>query len=151
VLAYIRRQLGSGRFGVTLALVMVGFILMMMALKETCFISRSVHIFKRIGERIMDIEKAQKVIDQIKSLESPRWASSKLWVTVGLIGGLIWLFNTTLHLVLWPVTILAGVWLACRTVESVFEGLNKRKIKEALIKEAAKDGLTAEEITVINK
>jgi len=99
----------------------------------------------------MDLEKTQKVINDIKSLESPRWASSKLWVTVGLIGGLIWLFNTALHLILWPVTILAGLWLVCRTTEGIIEGYNKRKIKEALIASAGKDGLTVEEITAIEK
>ena len=99
----------------------------------------------------MDLEKTQKVLNDIKSLDSPRWASSKLWVTVGLIGGLIWLFNTALHLILWPVTILAGGWLLCRTAEGMLEGYNKRKIKEALIAGASKDGLTPDEITAISK
>lgn len=99
----------------------------------------------------MDLEKTQKVINDIKSLDSPRWASSKLWVTVGLIGGLIWLFNATLTLILWPVTILAGMWLVCRTAEGMLEGYNKRKVKEALIASAGKDGLTPEEIAAIEK
>jgi uncharacterized membrane protein HdeD (DUF308 family) len=93
----------------------------------------------------------QKIVSEVKSLESPRWGSSKLWLTVGLIAGFIWLFNSAINLTIWPITILAGIWLVCRTVEGVSEGINKRKVNEKLIDAAKEDGLTPEEISAIDK
>lgn len=98
----------------------------------------------------MDIDKLQKVITDVKSFESPRWASSKLWITVGVIGGLIWLCNAAIQQVIWPVTILAGLWLVCRTVEGIMEGRNKVEVRKAIIKEQGKD-LSDEEMTVLTK
>lgn len=98
-----------------------------------------------------EVERMQKLVSEVKSLESPRWSSSKLWVTVGLIAGLIWLCNTAIHTIIWPVTILASLWLACRTVEGIFDGRDKRIIKEKLIAAAEKDGLTPGEIEAIQK
>jgi hypothetical protein len=119
----------------------------MMALRETSFISRLVHIFKK-GKN-MDIDKLQKMIADVKSVESPRWSSSKLWVTVGLIGGLIWLANSAIQTIIWPITILASIWLISRTIEGIFEGKNKTEVKKAIAK-SNKD-LTEEEISTLTK
>lgn len=98
----------------------------------------------------MDIDKMQKIISDVKSFESPRWTSSKLWVMVAVIGGLIWLCNAAIQTIIWPITALVGVWLICRTVEGVFEGLNKVEVKKAIIKEQGTD-LTSEEMEVLTK
>jgi hypothetical protein len=140
--------LGSALLGGMLGSGMVECLLMMMVIKGIFSTSQLAHIFK-LGEYIMDLNKTQKVLNDIKSLDVPRWSSSKLWVTVGLIGGLIWLFNSALQLVIWPITILAGGWLVCRTIEGIVENYNKRKVKEIIIASASKNGLTSDEIETI--
>jgi hypothetical protein len=101
----------------------------------------------------MDIDKLDGFVSKVKSAKSPRWASRKMLVTVGLIGGLIWLFKGSLGTILWQITILAGLWLVCTTVTDVFEKHYQHKLKEKLIDEMTKNGqedLTKEEADIIN-
>lgn len=122
---------------------------MKMISKEIYTTYRSAHTSKK-GEYNMDIDKLQKIVSDVKSFDSPRWTSSKLWVTVSVIGGLIWLCNAAIQTIIWPVTILAGVWLISRTIEGVFEGINKVEVKKAIIKEQGKD-LSEQEMEVLTK
>jgi len=100
----------------------------------------------------MDINKMQSFISQVKSLENSPWTSRKLWITIASIGALVYLFQATLPLIIWPVTIISAVYLICSTVENKIVLDAKTKTKLKLIEVMSKDGqITPEEAEVINK
>jgi CBS domain containing-hemolysin-like protein len=99
----------------------------------------------------MDLEKLQNFVSQVKSLEQPRFTSRKLWLTIAAIGGFIYLFQTSLSLIVWPVTILAGLYLIINYLENRDTTYAKLEIKKALIESMNKDGeITEDESKIIN-
>lgn len=99
----------------------------------------------------MDIEKMNAFVNQVKSLEPARLTSRKLWLIVAVVGAMIYLFQTTLTLIVWPVTILTGLYLIINYLESRENTKAKLEIKKALIESMAKDGISPEEAEIINK
>jgi hypothetical protein len=97
----------------------------------------------------IDINKMQNFLSSVKSLQPKKWTSRKLWVMVAMVAGLIWLFKANLALILWQLTIIVGLWLVCTTVTDIFADNNRTKIKEKLIEDLSKDGLTKEEAEII--
>ena len=94
----------------------------------------------------------QSFVSQVKSMDIPRWTSRKLWITIGSVGAFIYLFQATLNVVVWPVTILVGIYLIISYLENRDSGKAKLEIKKALIESMSKDGqITQEEADVINK
>ena len=99
----------------------------------------------------MDLEKMQSFVSQVKSLEPSRLTSRKLWITIGSVGVLCYLFSTMLPLIVWPVTILVGVYLIVSYLESRDTIKAKTEIKKALIESMTKDGeITEDESKIIN-
>lgn len=100
----------------------------------------------------MDIEKMQSFVSQVKSLEPSRLTSRKLWITVGSVGILVYLFQTMLPLIVYPVTILIGLYLIVSYLENRDTIKAKTEIKKALIESMTKDGqITPEEMELIEK
>ena len=100
----------------------------------------------------MDIEKMQQFVSQVKSMDIPRWTSRKLWLTIGAVGTFIWLFQTTLNVVVWPVTILVGLYLIISYLENRDASKAKLELKKELIKCMCSDGtISPEEADVINR
>ncbi len=100
----------------------------------------------------MDIDKMQSFVSQVKSMDIPRWSSRKLWLTIGSVGGLIYLFQAMLPMIIWPVTILVGLYLIISYLENKDASNAKLEIKKALIESMTKDGeITPEEAEVINR
>lgn len=100
----------------------------------------------------MDIEKMQSFVKQVKGLEPARWTSRKLWLTISAVGALIYLFQTMLPMIIWPVTILVGIYLIISYLESRDTVKAKLETKKALIECMCKDGeITDEEAEIINK
>lgn len=99
----------------------------------------------------MDLEKMQSFVSQVKSLEVSKWTSRKLWLTIGSVGGFIYLFQTSLPLIIWPVTILVGIYLIVSYLENRDTTYAKLEIKKALIDSMTKDGqITEDESKIIN-
>ncbi len=100
----------------------------------------------------MDIEKMQSFVSQVKELEPSRWTSRKLWLTIACIGAMIYLFQTMLSLIIWPVTIISAIYLLCSTYESKIATEEKTKVKLKLIEVMSKDNMiTPDEASIINK
>jgi len=100
----------------------------------------------------MDIEKMQSFVSQVKSMDIPRWSSRKLWLTIGSVGALIYLFQTALPLIIWPVTILVAIYLVISYLENKDASNAKLELKKELIASMSKDGqITEEEAELINK
>lgn len=100
----------------------------------------------------MDIDKMSGFINQVKSLEPNRWSSRKLWLTITCIGAFVYLFKESLPLIIWPVTILAGLYLIISYLENRDSVKAKVEIKKALIDSMVKDGeITPTEADIINK
>lgn len=99
----------------------------------------------------IDLEKMHDFINKVKEGE-PKWLSRKLLVTVALIVGMFWMFSANAALILWQVTILSGLWLACTTVMDWKNAECKQRTKEKMIDCMCADGaITKEEAEVIEK
>lgn len=100
----------------------------------------------------MDIEKMQSFIKQVKGLESSKILSRKLWIVIGVVGALVYLFQAMLPLIVYPVTILVGLYLIINYLESRDAIKAKVEIKKALIDCMCKDGeITESEAEIIDK
>lgn len=100
----------------------------------------------------LDISKLQSVMEQAKSLQTPRWASRKMLVTVGVVAVMIWFFKGALATILWQVFGLVALWLLCTTATDIHDKHCATKFKMKLIEELNKDGeLTPAEVEILNK
>lgn len=99
----------------------------------------------------IDIEKMESFVSQVKGMKSPRWASRKMLVTVAAVGALIWLFKGSLATILWQVTALIGLWLLCTTATDIAEKHYQNQVKIKVLENLSKDGLTKEEVEVVEK
>lgn len=99
----------------------------------------------------VDISKLNSFVSQAKSLASPQWTSRKFLVTVALVGTLLFLCKGAILAIIWPVTVLAGLWLVCTTVTDVYDKKCQKDFKSELLAALAKAGLTPEEITVLDQ
>ena len=109
---------------------------------------------KNHKENIMntDLDKMQNFLTQVKSFELPRWASRKLLLSIGLISALFILFYASLSTIVWPVTILAAVYMLTNVAETKISSDAKLAVKLKLIESMAKDGeITPQEAAVINQ
>jgi hypothetical protein len=62
------------------------------------------------------------------------------------------MFSASLTLILWQVTLLAGVWLICTTATDIVAVVSKQKTKEKLIEVMSSDGVISQsEAEVIEK
>jgi hypothetical protein len=99
---------------------------------------------------VIDIDKIESYIKNIKSFKpKTSWTSSKLWIMLTIVGALIWLFQANFQAILWPVTVIVGVWLICRTIQDIFSDKFKSQKDLELIKYLSKDGLTEKEIEIV--
>lgn len=100
----------------------------------------------------MDIDKMQTFVSQVKSMEIPRWSSRKLWITISAVGLLFYMFQTTLNVILWPLTILIGIYLIISYLESRDSIKAKLELKKELLKCMCSDGtISKEESEIIDR
>jgi hypothetical protein len=101
----------------------------------------------------IDLTKIEKFIKDMKSSKTSKWASRKMIVTVAVICGLIWISKGSLSLdsIILQVTSLAALWLVCTTVTDVFEKKYQTAYKIELTKNFGKNGLTKEEVEIVEK
>jgi hypothetical protein len=100
---------------------------------------------------IMDISKLESFVSQVKSMQTPRWASRKMLITLSIIGAMIWLVKGAIATILWQVTLLAGLWLLCTTATDIVEKHYNSQFKNKLLDVMAKDGLSKDELDTLNK
>lgn len=88
-----------------------------------------------------EFDKAQDLIDKLKGFkEKNTWLSSKLYVMLAIVGGIIFLVQGNISLVLWQLTALTGLWLLCRTAEDIMTLKYKSDYRLAVLKLADADG-----------
>jgi hypothetical protein len=64
---------------------------------------------------------------------------------------MVWLFRGSLGTILWQATALTGLWLLCTTATDIVEKKYQSEFKGKLLETLAKDGLTKEEVEIIEK
>lgn len=100
----------------------------------------------------IDFTKMQDFFDKVKSSSnSSGWKSRKLWITIATVAALLFLFKATLTLVLWQVTVLIGLYIVTQAAVDIASTIAKAKVKVVLIEKLSKDGLTPEEVSIIEK
>lgn len=99
-----------------------------------------------------DIEKLQGFMKEVQSFNLPRWTSRKLWISIALIGALVFLFYTSLSTIVWPVTVIACVYMLTSVYETKISTEAKTEIKQKLIDAMLKSGpITPDEANIINQ
>lgn len=121
---------------------------------EICSIYQYQRDFKKeiIMSSSIDFKKMQDFLDKVKSsTNSSGWKSRKLWITIATVTALLFLFKATLTLVLWQVTVLIGLYIVTQAAVDVAATIAKARVKVVLIESLSKDGLTSEEVDLIEK
>lgn len=84
-------------------------------------------------------------IDALAAKASPRFGSSRLLVTLGMILGLVWFFHGQLGTILDNITLITVVFLAGRTLTDALTIYADGKIKCEIAKQLTKDGTLSSE------
>ena len=96
------------------------------------------------------VEKMENFVKKVKSSTDSGWKSRKLWTTVGSIVAFVFLFKTTLPLIVWPVTLIVVAYLFSQALVDIEKEKTKREVKVALLTKLSEDGLTKEELDIVH-
>jgi hypothetical protein len=84
-------------------------------------------------------------IDALGAKATPRFGSSRLLVTLGIILGLVWFFHGQIGNVLGMIETLAIAFLVCRTASDVATIVMDGLIRKEIAKQLSQDGQLSEE------
>jgi hypothetical protein len=97
------------------------------------------------------VEKMENFVKNVKSSTDSGWKSRKLWTTIGSIVAFVFLFKTTLPLIVWPVTLIVVAYLFSQAMVDVEKEKTKREVKTTLLTKLSEDGLTKEELEIVHR
>lgn len=97
------------------------------------------------------VEKMENFVKKIKTSTDSGWKSRKLWTTVGSIVAFVFLFKTTLPLIVWPITLIVVAYLFSQAIVDIEKEKTKREVKVAVLTKLSEDGLTKEEIEIVHR
>lgn len=98
------------------------------------------------------IQEAKDVLAKFQSLKPKSdWSGSRLWILVAIIGGLIYLVQGNVAIILWQLTAIICVYLISHTVETVVKDNNDTKLKTKVIEAFESDKVTEAEAKVLER
>lgn len=118
------------------------------------------HEEKQIHEKLkgvtmadIDLHKVSNFVNELKEATSAesKWLSRKLWITISVVAGLVYLFFNNLAIILPYATALLITYMVIAYFESKDDKKYKFETKKLLIEQMAKDGITKEESEIINQ
>lgn len=98
------------------------------------------------------IQDAKDILAKFQNLKpKSEWIESKLWILVAVIGGLVYLVQGNVALILWQLTAIICIYLVTHTVETVVKDNNDAKLKIKVIEAFESDKISEEEAKVIDR